>query len=125
MSEDRLRIDKWLWYGRFFKSRSFATRLCAKGRVRLNSAIVSKAHATVKTGDVLTFPQGSRIRVVKVAALGARRGPAAEAQTLYDEIAPPSPREERSVPATGARARGSGRPTKAARRAIGRLKGDR
>ena len=73
MSEDRLRIDKWLWYGRFFKSRSLAARLCAAGRVRLNRTVVTKAHATVKPGDVLTFPQGGprggRIRVVKIVAL--------------------------------------------------------
>ena len=107
-SEHRLRIDKWLWHGRFFKSRSLAARLCAAGRVRLNRAIVSKAH-TVRPGDVLTFPQADGIRVVRIVALGARRGPATEARTLYEEIASPFPR-------------GAGRPTKAARRAIGRLK---
>ncbi len=122
-SEDRLRIDKWLWYCRFFKSRSLAARQCEAGRVRLNRVIVTKAHATVKPGDVLTFAHADRIRVVRIVALGARRGPATEARTLFEEVVPPFPRDERAAPAAAARARGAGRPTKAARRAIGRLKG--
>lgn len=123
MNDGRVRIDKWLWYGRFFKSRSLAARLCAAARVRLNRVIVTKAHATVKPGDVLTFPQGGTIRVVKVVVLGERRGPAAEARTLYEELAPPPRPDDRAGPAPGKRPRGSGRPTKAARRAVGRLKG--
>ncbi len=100
-SEDRLRIDKWLWYGRFFRSRSLATRQCEAGRIRLNRTIVTKAHATVRPGDVLTFPQDGRIRVVRIVALGARRGPATEARTLYEEVASPFPRDERAAPAVG------------------------
>ncbi len=117
MSDARLRLDKWLWYARFFKSRSLATRLCAAGRVRINREVVSKAHATVKPGDVLTFPQARRIRVVKVLALAARRGPAAEARTLYEDLAPPEA-DASGASAAAARARGAGRPTKADRRAI-------
>lgn len=123
MSDERARIDKWLWYGRFFKSRSLAARMCAARRMRLNRVIVSKAHATVKPGDVLTFPQGGRIRVVKVVALGERRGPAAEARALYEELASPFPRDDQAGPVFGARPRGAGRPTKAAGRAIARFKG--
>ncbi|MFI4988368.1 MAG: RNA-binding S4 domain-containing protein, partial [Alphaproteobacteria bacterium] len=83
-----LRLDKWLWYARFFKSRSLAARLCAAGKIRRNRTPVSKAHQAVKPGDVLTFPQGSHIRVVKVLALGERRGPAEEARLLYEDLAP-------------------------------------
>ena len=122
-SEDRLRIDKWLWYGRFFKSRSLATRQCEAGRIRLNRIIVTKAHATVRPGDVLTFPHGGGIRVVRIVALGARRGPATEARTLYEEVASPFPRDERAAPAVAARPRGARRPTRSARRVIGRLEG--
>jgi ribosome-associated heat shock protein Hsp15 len=56
--------------------------------VRVNSARVEKAAASVKVEDVLTFPQGSRIRVVRVLALGERRGPAIEARALYDDLTP-------------------------------------
>ncbi len=120
MSGKQLRLDKWLWHARFFKSRSFAARLCAVGRVRINRAVVNKTHATVKPGDVVTFPQARDIRVVEVVALGGRRGTAPEARTLYRDLAPPSGRGGET--AHGARARGAGRPTKAHRRAIARLK---
>lgn len=126
MSDDRLRLDKWLWYARFFKSRTTASRLCAAGRVRINRRVVDKAHAMLRAGDVLTFPQARAIRVVRVRALGTRRGPAAEAATLYEDLAPPQPaRSEPARSETAApRAPGAGRPTKSDRRAIERLKGD-
>ncbi|MFQ5957814.1 MAG: RNA-binding S4 domain-containing protein [Alphaproteobacteria bacterium] len=121
MSDERLRLDKWLWYARFLKSRSQATRLCAAGRVRINREVVSKAHATVKPGDVLTFPQARRIRVVKVLALAERRGPATEARGLYEDLAPPEA-GAREAACAAARVRDAGRPTKADRRAIERLR---
>jgi ribosome-associated heat shock protein Hsp15 len=86
-----IRIDKWLWHARFFKTRGQATRLCADGRVRVGGAVVSKAHYLVRAGDVLTFPQARDIRVVRIEALGARRGPPSEAQGLYSDLAPPRP----------------------------------
>ncbi|WP_434616368.1 RNA-binding S4 domain-containing protein [Azospirillum sp. B2RO_4] len=116
----RLRIDKWLWYARFFKTRSLAAKLCNDGGVRLSGAVVNKAHAAVKPGDVLTFAQGRHIRVVKVVALGSRRGPAPEAQALYEDLAPPVPEERLQDPY---RAPGAGRPTKRDRRAIDALQG--
>lgn len=129
MNGDRgpgLRVDKWLWFARFFKSRLLAARQCAEGRVRVNGARVAKAHAVVRPGDVLTFPAGARIRVVRVAALGARRGPAPEARLLYDDLEPPLEKRARADPAApapvAARPPGAGRPTKAQRRAIDRLK---
>lgn len=122
MSEaESLRLDKWLWYARFFKSRTTASRLCAAGRVRINRRVVDKAHAMLRAGDVLTFPQARAIRVVRVRALGTRRGPAAEAVTLYEDLAPP---ELARAKAAAPRAPGAGRPTKSDRRAIERLKGD-
>jgi len=118
---ESLRLDKWLWYARFFKSRTLASRLCAAGRVRINRRVVDKAHAMLRAGDVLTFPQAHAIRVVRVRVLGTRRGPAAEAAMLYEDLAPPEPaRSETAAP----RAPGAGRPTKSDRRAIERLKGD-
>ena len=120
MSETSLRIDKWLWYARFFKTRSLATRVCNAGRLRTQGEVVTKAHHPVKPGDVLTFPQGRHIRVVKVLALGARRGPAAEARLLYDDLKPPS--AEARLPADAARPPGAGRPTKRERRELEKLR---
>jgi ribosome-associated heat shock protein Hsp15 len=112
------RIDKWLWHARFFKSRTLAAKLCEAGRVRVNRQPVSKPSAAVRAGDLLTFPQGDTIRVIKVLGLGERRGPAPEAQALYeDQTPPPGPRDE----AVALRLRGTGRPTKRDRRALERL----
>jgi ribosome-associated heat shock protein Hsp15 len=86
-----IRVDKWLWQARFFKSRAAASRLCAEGGVRVDGRPIAKAHYAVKPGDVLTFPQGRSIRVVRIVALGTRRGPAAEAQALYDDLSPAAP----------------------------------
>ena len=121
----RLRLDKWLWYARFFKTRSLAAKLCNDGGVRLSGAVVTKAHASVKPGDVLTFAQGRHIRVIKVVALGSRRGPAPEAQALYEDLAPPVPEERLQDPYRApVQQPGAGRPTKRDRRAIDALKGD-
>ncbi|MEE8140620.1 MAG: RNA-binding S4 domain-containing protein [Alphaproteobacteria bacterium] len=125
MSEPGLRIDKWLWHARLFKSRSIAQRLCAGGRARLNGKRVSKAHVMVRPGDVLTFPKGPHVRVVRVAVLGVRRGPATEAATLYEDLAPPPSTKPKAVPPPPIPARrqpGTGRPTKTERRATDRLK---
>lgn len=94
MSEGAIRLDKWLWQARFVSSRAIAARLCTKGRVRIDGQRVKKPHFLVRPGQVLTFPQAQIIRVVRVLAIGTRRGPAPEARLLYDEIsdAPPVPR---------------------------------
>jgi ribosome-associated heat shock protein Hsp15 len=85
-----VRLDKWLWHARFVKTRSLAAELCDSGRIRCEGTLVTKAHHPVKPGMVLTFPLGRHIRVIKVVALGERRGPAAEAQQLYEDLAPPA-----------------------------------
>jgi ribosome-associated heat shock protein Hsp15 len=123
---ETLRIDKWLWHARFFKSRSLANAMVAAGRLRVNSQPISKPHYQVRPGDVLTFPQARRIRVIEVAAIGKRRGPAAEAQTLYADLAPPQPRKKNDIPAEAKPAErepGAGRPTKKERRETDRLRG--
>jgi ribosome-associated heat shock protein Hsp15 len=81
------RLDKWLWCARFFKSRSLAAKACHDGRIRVAGQVLMKAHHALKVGDVLTFPLGPNIRVVRVLALGKRRGPPAEARTLYEDLA--------------------------------------
>lgn len=122
MTPEAMRLDKWLWQARFFKSRTSAAKLSASGAVRVSHAKVQKAHYPVKVDDVLTFPLGPHIRVIRILALGTRRGPASEARTLYEDLSPPSPRDHRDAKARSAiRDAGAGRPTKADRRAIMRL----
>jgi ribosome-associated heat shock protein Hsp15 len=122
----RLRIDKWLWHARFFKSRTLAAKCVGAGHVRVNRKVVRKVNHAVQAGDVLTFALGPHIRVIQIAALGERRGPASEAQTLYADLDPPR-RDDPSalrLPSAGARDRGSGRPTKRDRRVLDRLTQD-
>ena len=85
---DTQRLDKWLWYARFFKTRTRATEVCRKRRIRVNRAVVAKPNHLLREGDVLSFPQAARIRVIRVLALGERRGPAPEAQTLFEDLEP-------------------------------------
>lgn len=123
---ESLRVDKWLWHARFFKSRSLATAMVAAGRLRVNETPTAKPHYQARPGDVLTFPKGDHIRVIQVDAIGKRRGPAAEAQTLYTDLAPPVPRKKSDAPPkakSGERERGAGRPTKKERRETDRLRG--
>ncbi|PRX35101.1 ribosome-associated heat shock protein Hsp15 [Meinhardsimonia xiamenensis] len=110
----RLRLDKWLWQARFFKTRSLAARVVAAGHVRVNSRKVSKPAQSVAPGDTLTFPQARAIRVVRILALGERRGPASEARALYEDLSPPASVEPAGAPHREA----GGRPTKKARRAM-------
>jgi ribosome-associated heat shock protein Hsp15 len=80
------RLDKWLWHARFFRSRSLATAEVAAGHVRVNGVRVSKPAHVVRGGDTLTFPQGNRIRVVRVTATSLRRVPAEAARRLYHDL---------------------------------------
>ena len=102
----KIRLDKWLWQARFFKTRTLAAREVAAGHVRINSDKTDKPARAIAAGDVLTFVQARRVRVVRVEALGTRRGPAPEAQTLYTDLTPP----EEPVP-QNPRFEGKGRPT--------------
>jgi ribosome-associated heat shock protein Hsp15 len=84
---DSLRLDKFLWFARIVKTRALAQILAEEGRIRVNSRLVDRAHAPVRIGDVLSFAQRGAVRVLKVEALPARRGPPAEARGLYSEMA--------------------------------------
>ena len=119
-----LRVDKWLWYARFFKSRTLAVKLCVGRRLRVYGETGIKPHHLIKVGDVLTFPKGPHIRVIKIIALATRRGPAPEAQALYEDLEPPVTQKEKSSSQVASREPGAGRPTKADRRAIERLKNE-
>ena len=113
---EKTRLDKWLWYARFFKTRGLASKLVAGGHVRVNGDRVSKPSQSVGPGDVLTFAQARQIRVIKIAGLGTRRGPASEAQDLYEDLTP-EPEPQAPPPA-----RVGERPTKRDRRALEALK---
>lgn len=81
---DRVRIDKWLWHARFYRTRVLAQSAASAGLIRLNGQRVEKSSAAVGPGDVLTLPRGREVVVVRVVGLAARRGPACEAQALYE-----------------------------------------
>ena len=107
-----MRLDKWLWQARFVKSRSLAAKLVEGAGVRVNGTRIAKPAYAVGAGDVLTFALGTRVVVVRILALGTRRGPAPEARALYDDLSPPPPPPDlsRPVPTPG------GRPDKRDRR---------
>jgi ribosome-associated heat shock protein Hsp15 len=125
MAEDpgklaKLRLDKWLWQARFFKTRSLAAKEVSAGHVRVNGTRVGKPARTVSPGDVLTFVQAREIRVVRIEALGERRGPAPEAQALYTDLSEkPDPATTPQTPQkSNPRFDGKGRPDKRQRRAL-------
>lgn len=114
---EKLRLDKWLWFARFFKTRSLSAATVSAGAVRVNGQPVSKRSVTVVVGDVLTFPKEDDVRVIRIEALGARRGPAPEAQALYTDLAPPE-RKPRDVRPANPGFEGKGRPSKKDRRTL-------
>ncbi|MDG2205837.1 MAG: RNA-binding S4 domain-containing protein [Alphaproteobacteria bacterium] len=126
LNDNARRLDLWLWFARFFKSRTLATRFVQSGRIRVNNDVIKKAHHNLRVGDVLTFPKADQVRVVKLLDLGLRRGPAPEAQALYEDLSPPAPKREGrkggANTVAGVREPGSGRPTKQQRRALDRLR---
>ena len=125
---DGIRIDKWLWHARLFKTRTLAQTQVTTGKIRVNSERISKPNRTVKAGDVLTFVKADRVRVIKITSIASRRGPASEAQTLYNDLSPEPAKTSKTdpnIPApVASRDRGSGRPTKRERRNTDRLRGD-
>ncbi|MEK9826980.1 MAG: RNA-binding S4 domain-containing protein [Rhodospirillales bacterium] len=83
---DTQRLDAWLWKARFFKTRAISTAMISKGRVRINGDRVQKPSRQIRPGDVLTFPQGNYVRVIRVLGFAERRGPAKESVYLYEHI---------------------------------------
>ncbi len=88
---DSLRLDKFLWFARIVKTRSLAQTMAEQGRIRLGGRVVDRAHAAIRVGDVLSFAQRGEVRVLRVEALPARRGPPAEARALYSEVGSTGP----------------------------------
>ncbi len=90
-AQEKLRLDKWLFAARFFKSRELASAHVGEGHLRLNGQPCAKPAHGVGVGDVLTFVQGNRVRVIRISALAQRRGPASVAQSLYVDLDAASP----------------------------------
>jgi ribosome-associated heat shock protein Hsp15 len=119
-SLDSVRLDRWLWAARVFKTRGVAAEACDGGRVDVNDQAAKPAKA-LRPGDVVrvSLPQGRR-RILKVSALGERRGSATVARTLFEDLTPPEPPRRLAPPPL--RQPGAGRPTKRERRALDRLR---
>jgi ribosome-associated heat shock protein Hsp15 len=88
LPQDRQRIDKWLWHARVVRTRGAAAELVTLGHVRLNGARADTASRGVRMGDVVTVALDRSVRVLKVAGFAARRGRAAEARALYEDLSP-------------------------------------
>jgi ribosome-associated heat shock protein Hsp15 len=86
MREDRQRLDKWLWFARFVKSRTLAAKLVSDGFVRVNGQRAETPAKALAVGDVITVAAARTTAVVRVEALGTRRGPSEEARRLYSEL---------------------------------------
>jgi len=119
---DSLRVDKWLWAARVFKTRSLAGAACDGGKVDINDEVAKPARR-VRIGDLIavTLPRGRR-RILKVAGVDDQRGSAAVAKALFEDLTPPEPPRPLQAPPPRREA-GAGRPTKRERRDIERLRG--
>lgn len=119
----RQRLDKWLFFARVVKSRTLAAKLVEAGRVRVNRDKAGQASHPVKPGDVLTIALDRHVLVYRIVDTGLRRGPAAEAATLYEDLSPAKATAEPAPEApAAARDPGSGRPTKKDRRDLDRIR---
>ena len=83
---EKIRLDTWLWYARFYKSRSLSSKAILSGKLRLNSNKIIKPASKVKINDVLTINHINMVKIIQVQSLGSRRGPASEAQKLYNDL---------------------------------------
>jgi ribosome-associated heat shock protein Hsp15 len=108
------RIDKWLWYARFYKSRSLCAKQVSEGKIYVNDVKISKPAHGLAMGDVLTFVKAKQSRIIKVLDLGTRRGSAPEAQLLYQDSSPP--RTPRKFIPPNPKFEGKGRPNAKERR---------
>lgn len=116
------RLDKWLWCARLVRTRTLAAKLIEAGKVRVNGERVVKPSRHVRQGDLVTGVAGTRLFVVRVAGEAERRGAAAIARTLYDDLTPEAPPPAPGL--AGLQARKGPRPTKRDRRRLEAQKAD-
>ena len=83
---EKIRLDTWLWYARFYKSRSLSSKAISSGKLRVNSNKIIKPASKVKINDVITINHTNMVRIIQVQSLGSRRGPANEAYNLYNDL---------------------------------------
>ena len=83
---EKIRLDTWLWYARFYRSRSLSSKAILSGKLRVNSNKIIKPASKVKINDVLTINHINMVRIIQVQSLGSRRGPASEAQKLFNDL---------------------------------------
>ena len=114
---EAVRVDKWLWAARMFKTRTLASSACSAGHVKVNGDVV-KASKKIRVGDELSALTSGGRKILKVLLIADRRGPASFAQTIYEDNTPEEPREL----APPRLERGRGRPTKRDRRALNRIR---
>ena len=118
---DAMRLDKWLWAARFYKSRSLSQTACDGGKVDVNGQ-AAKPSRMIRSGDRIELTMGEWRRELVVKNLTERRGPATEARALYDDLSPPPPPRALRAPRPVVRVPGLGRPTKRERRLHDRLR---
>jgi ribosome-associated heat shock protein Hsp15 len=116
-----VRLDKWLWGARFYKTRTAATDACRAGHVKLNR-MAAKPATSVKPGDYVEAQVGPRLRVVEVTGLIEKRAGAATAAACYVDHSAPPPTKEEIASFNFTRQRGAGRPTKRERRQLDRAR---
>ena len=120
------RIDRWLWYARFFKTRSIAAKFISDGAIRLTRTDtlmrIKKPSFLIRPGDMIVFSRNDHLRIINIVSLAQHRGPATEAQMLYEDQSPPLPPKPTRKIDPFEREPGAGRPTKKERRALDALK---
>ena len=119
-AEGTVRVDRWLWAARLFKTRSQAAKACVAGHIKVDGESI-KAAKTVGVGNEIEAHTPGGLRIVVILLLHDKRGPASLARTLYEDHTPPPPPRE---PPNARRERGAGRPTKRERREIERFRGE-
>ena len=118
-----VRLDKWLWAARCYKTRGLASQACAAGHVKVNGDS-AKASKTIRCGEEIHVRLGPWTRILIVVALADKRGPAAVARELYEDRSPPPPTRDPEAMTLPRRERGAGRPSKRERRKLNDLRGD-
>ncbi|MBT4776691.1 MAG: RNA-binding S4 domain-containing protein [Rhodobacteraceae bacterium] len=113
---DKVRADKWLWFARFFRTRSLSSKYISENSVRVNGTKTKKPSASVKPGDIITLTVGNTTKVVKILSCGVRRGSALDASLLYSLQYSSFLTENKNYDRVGAR------PTKKNRRILDKIK---
>ncbi|MGH7789330.1 MAG: RNA-binding S4 domain-containing protein [Candidatus Binatia bacterium] len=114
-----VRIDRWLWAARAYKTRPLAAQACDGGKVSVNGT-AAKPHKLIRPGDLIDMTHAGGRRQWRVVGVSERRGPASAARILYDDLTPPPPPRPPDDPFVPRREPGSGRPTKRERRQMDR-----